>query len=141
MADEWLSRRTRAQVKRMLPAITASLSAKDNENTIDLATAENHLIQTELVEVSKDIICRRLSCDALSYPKSIGGDLTLLSALGKVFNQYFNPHVPVEASHVVAGPGATACLTSLLTTFCDTGDAVIIPGPYWSEYRWISIFL
>lgn len=70
----------------------------------------------------------------MSYPSDIGGEPYLLQALAGLFNQYFRPCVVVDESHVVAGPGATACLTSLLSSICDAGDAVIVPGSYWSMY-------
>lgn len=69
----------------------------------------------------------------LSYPQGFGGDPELLEALAAFFNRYFSPHVPVESAHVVAGPGATSCLSALLFGICNAGEAVIIPGSYWSE--------
>ncbi len=68
-----------------------------------------------------------------SYPSGLGGEPFLLRALANFFNEYFQPHVPVDSSHIVAGPGATACLSALLCGICDLGDAVLVPGTYWSQ--------
>lgn len=70
----------------------------------------------------------------MSYPSGLGGEPYLRQALADLFNQYFEPCVAVNKSHIVAGPGATACLTALLSSLCGTDDAVIVPGSYWSMF-------
>lgn len=68
----------------------------------------------------------------LSYPKGFSGDPGLLSQLARFFNTYFSPVLPVEPDHLVTAPGAATCLDTLLFNICDPGDAVLVPGPYWS---------
>ncbi|KAI0126681.1 1-aminocyclopropane-1-carboxylate synthase [Xylariales sp. AK1849] len=132
-STEWLSERVRAKVEAVLPQITTSLTARDNRSNIDLAIAENTLLRDEVVLICKEIINKRLEPKVLSYPGGFGGEPRLLRALADFFNQYFQPAVPVDFSHVVAGPGATSCLASLLSSICDPGDAIIVPGSYWSN--------
>ena len=68
----------------------------------------------------------------LSMPIALNGDLTLLQPLADLFNAYFNPAVRVAAAHIAVASGAAACLDNILWNICDEGDAVLIPGPYWS---------
>ncbi|KAL4741657.1 PLP-dependent transferase [Aspergillus similis] len=109
-------------------------SDRDKSASVDLATAENYLIRQELIDIYRDAVGRRLTSEAMSYPSGLGGEPYLRQALAGLFNQYFEPCVAVDKSHVVAGPGATACLTALLSSICGTGDAVIVPGSYWSMF-------
>ncbi|MCJ1251301.1 hypothetical protein MMC30_008533 [Trapelia coarctata] len=131
-STKWLSKRIRSKVELVLPQIAGALADRDNSSNIDLATAENHLIRAELVDVCKGIINERLAPDALSYPSSFSGEPYLVHSLADFLNRYFEPHVHVDAGHVVAGPGATACLTSLLSSICNVEDTVIVPESYWS---------
>lgn len=133
-STKWLSRRVRSKVDLMLPQISGALADRDRCSNLDLATAENHLIRAELVELCKEIINEKLAPDALSYPSGFSGEPYLLHSLANFFNRYFEPHVHVDAGHIVAGPGATACLTSLLFSICDAGDAVIVPEFYWNGF-------
>ncbi|KAL4756578.1 aminotransferase gliI [Aspergillus foveolatus] len=133
-SQAWLSSRVRPHVERILPAVTSALGDRDKSEFIDLATAENYLIRQELIGIYKNVLDRRLTSEAMSYPSGLGGEPYLRQALADLFNQYFEPCVAVDKSHVVAGPGATACLTALLSSLCGTGDAVIVPGSYWSGF-------
>lgn len=67
----------------------------------------------------------------LSYPNGFAGDISLVFTLADFFNAYFKPIVPVEQQHIVTAPGAARCLETLLFNICDTGDAVLVPSPYW----------
>ncbi|KAK0617476.1 pyridoxal phosphate-dependent transferase [Immersiella caudata] len=101
---------------------------------IDLATAENWLIRPELQEIYQAAISSGISSKNLSYPDSLAGDLELRESLALLFTRYFSPHRPVQASQVVATPGATHCLDALLTTICNEGDSILVPVPYWSGF-------
>lgn len=68
-----------------------------------------------------------------SYPRGFSGDPDLLTTLSTFLNEYFDPHEPVQQSHLATAPGAASCLDALLHTLCDTGDGVLVPGPYWSK--------
>lgn len=58
----------------------------------------------------------------------------LLESLAKLFNNYFNPCIPVSPHHIVTGLDAKSCLDALLYKICDPEDGVLVPGPYWSEF-------
>lgn len=71
----------------------------------------------------------------LSYPDGFTGDSALVEALATFFNDYFKPNIPVASSHIATAPGAAASLDALLYNICEPGDGVLVPGPFWSEYK------
>jgi hypothetical protein len=61
VSTAWLSSRVRSNVERMLPGITSALGDRDKSALIDLATAENHLIRQELIDIYKNAVDKRLA--------------------------------------------------------------------------------
>lgn len=57
----------------------------------------------------------------------------MLECLARLFNNYFNPCIPVSRSHIATAPGAAGCLDALLYNICNAGDGVLIPGPQWGK--------
>ncbi|KAF2201388.1 1-aminocyclopropane-1-carboxylate synthase 7 [Delitschia confertaspora ATCC 74209] len=131
-----LSRRGGANIKAIIPQIKDAIQEKKKKNTanIDLATAENWLIRSEIVDICKSAIAQELVEKHLSYPRGLTGDPDLVEAFAIFFNKYFNPHRPVQPQHVAAAPGASSCIDSLLYNICDPGEGVLIPGPYWNGF-------
>ena len=134
-----LSGRMSGNVETIMPKIMGTLSERTADirqkpAAIDLATAENHLLRQELVELCRDAIAEKLIPEAFSYPRGFGGDPALLEATSSFMNNYFKPHLPVEPNHVVTAAGATACLDSLLFSLCDPDDSVLVAAPFWSEF-------
>jgi DNA-binding transcriptional MocR family regulator len=75
---------------------------------------------------------KQLTQKLFSYPKGLGGDPLLLTALATFFNDNnFNHSLSVKAEHVVVAAGAGACLDAVLCTICDSGDSVLVPGHSW----------
>ncbi|KIX09590.1 uncharacterized protein Z518_00670 [Rhinocladiella mackenziei CBS 650.93] len=131
-----LSKRGWSNVDSIMPRIRAQVAERQAKQTtnIDLSTAENWLIRDELVELCKDAIVTNLEARHMSYPRGFSGDPQLLEAYAAFFNQYFNPRIPVEPSHISTAAGAHWCIDSLLYNICDSGDGVMIPGPYWNGF-------
>ena len=123
--------------------------------TFDLAIAENRCIQEDISAVVQDCVQKSLKSSVsslflmsywwahvhthanattqhLSYNKNIRGDPALLDALSNIFNNSFNPSIPVLPEHIGLSAGASICLTSLIQTLCQPRDSVLIPAPYWS---------
>ena len=129
-----LSKRAWGNVEDIMPRINAAVQERirvDNPN-IDLSTAENWLIRDEVIAIFKEAIAERLSAQDLSYPRAFAGFPEVLAAFASFFNSYFEPHTPVETSHLATAPGAASCIDTLLYNICDPGDGVLVPGPYWS---------
>lgn len=137
--QDTLSGRMSGNVDTIMPKIMGTLSERTTDvrqkpAAIDLATAENHLLRQELVELCRDAIAEKLTPEALSYPRGFGGEPGLLEATSSFLNHHFKPHLAVEPNHVVAAAGATACLDGLLFSLCDPDDAVLVAAPFWSEF-------
>ncbi|KAF2179236.1 PLP-dependent transferase [Zopfia rhizophila CBS 207.26] len=131
-----MSKRGWATVEDIMPKIKGAVAErekKDNPN-IDLSTAENWLLRSELIGICKDAVVKDLTARCFSYPRGFSGDPDLLDAYSKFFNTYFKPHKPVQPSHLATAPGAMACIDTLLYNICDPGDGVLIPGPYWNGF-------
>ncbi|KLJ12158.1 hypothetical protein EMPG_09586 [Blastomyces silverae] len=98
---------------------------------IDLSTDENCLLREELADICKPGANSELHSHH-SSAQGFAGEPTLLGSLAKLFNNYFNPCVPVRPHHIVAGSGTNSCLDTLLYKLCDPEDGVLVPGPYWN---------
>lgn len=62
----------------------------------------------------------------LTYGDELGGSKRLFAALGKLFDKYFRPVVPVLPEHLVVGCGLSTVVDHLFEKICDPGDAVLI---------------
>ena len=49
-----------------------------------------------------------------------------------MLNDYFNPKIPVEPSHIVLAAGASFALNALIEQIFEPGDGVLIATPYWA---------
>ncbi|KAI1934458.1 hypothetical protein LOZ66_005926 [Ophidiomyces ophidiicola] len=137
-----LSQRSSGVVQTIMPKISAAVAERtrlENPN-IDLSTAENWLLREELIEICKNGVVEGLAPKVgifknhFSYPNGFSGDPELIEAISSFFNKFFDPIIPVEASHIATAPGAASCLEALLFTICDPGDGVLVPGPYWNGF-------
>jgi gliotoxin/aspirochlorine biosynthesis aminotransferase len=132
-----LSRRGWANVGDIMPKIGAAVKERtkltSNPN-IDLASAENWLIRSELIDICKHSINEKLVPLDFSYPRAFAGFPDVLEAFASFFNAYFNPKIQVETSHIVTAPGAAHCLDALFYNICDPGDSILVAAPYWSLY-------
>lgn len=130
-----LSVRGWANVSQIMPKIKSAVKERirvDNPN-IDLASAENWLLRPELIDICKNAIRDKLGPVDLSYPRAFAGYPEVLEAFAQFFNNYFNPKVAVEASHLATAPGAASCLDTFFYNTCNPGDAILVPAPYWSK--------
>ncbi|KAK2855757.1 hypothetical protein FQN49_004876 [Arthroderma sp. PD_2] len=112
----------------LIPTSTDAYNGYVRPGTIDLSQTKNFLLQDELVEIYNDI--------GSQHPYPPPGETEeshLLDSLAKLFNNYFNPCIPVNKSHIATAPGATGCLNALLYNICNSGGGVLIPGPHWGD--------
>ncbi|KAK2736585.1 hypothetical protein FQN55_001599 [Onygenales sp. PD_40] len=99
---------------------------------IDLSADENCLLRDELADICKTAVNDGLHSQHFSNSQGFAGEPRLLESLAQLFNNYFNPCVPVRPHHLVTAPGAESCLDALLYNICDPEDGVLVPGPYWN---------
>lgn len=43
-------------------------------------------------------------------------------------------HLPLDAENIFVGSGCKAVLFAIFQSFCDPGDEVLLPAPYWMSY-------
>ncbi|KAM0713945.1 hypothetical protein Q7P37_010908 [Cladosporium fusiforme] len=130
-----LSRRLERYVHAIGGSLEASIKDRTNPELIDLAVAENRVSQSEILELYKATLKESLEQNASTMLETI----TKRNHADVPFEALVVSHrawwtAAVLPEHVVAGAGATACLTALLNSICDPGDAVLIPGLYWSGF-------
>ncbi|KAM5458408.1 hypothetical protein MaudCBS49596_000321 [Microsporum audouinii] len=124
------STRPRAKVPSKMPFIPTSTDACNGyirPGTIDLSRTENFLLREELAEIGKTTKTHD------SQYHDCGDSRLLLECLARLFNNYFNPCIPVSRSHIAIAPGAAGCLDALLYNICNPGDGVLMPGPQWGD--------
>lgn len=100
---------------------------------IDLATAENWLIRSNLLELLRENCWGDLESKHLSYADGMGGPCELLAALARFYNCFFEPRILVEVEHLVVGPGCSAIIDTLINDICDDGDGLLVAAPMWGS--------
>ena len=143
-----ISNHMRERLRILLP-MAASQNRVIPPNSVDLATAENWVLRSELVDLCKEAVAQKLTTKVgllrpldrsllimgqdFSYQPGFGGDLAVLEAFATFLNSNFRPSVKVLADHVATTSGAGNAIDALIHTICDDGDGVLIPGPCWSS--------
>ncbi|CZT21193.1 related to 1-aminocyclopropane-1-carboxylate synthase, and related proteins [Ramularia collo-cygni] len=138
-----LSKRMSGAVDSILPKIRSMIedritasSQPDELKKIDMGTAENALLHSEITAIYLQSLEEGLRDHKyLPYPDGFGGAPDLVESLAKFFNRYFQPRNEVSSSQIVVAPGATTCLEALLHCICDPGDGVLVPAPYWNGFN------
>lgn len=130
-----LSRRARENNAWFLEQFKRPLRRQGSKSpsSIDLATAENWLIRTEILSLLKRNAQNDLSETHLSYASGLGGTKELLEAMSAFFNRFFSPTVLVRPEHIVTGPGCSSVLDTLINDLCDDGDGLLVMAPMWGE--------
>lgn len=128
-----LSHRARTNNAWFMEQFKRPLSRQGSQSAsnIDLATAENWLIRPEILPFLQRNGKRALKEKHLSYAGGLGGTPELLAAISGFFNRFFSPKILVRPEHVVAGPGCSALLDTLINDICDDGDGVLVMAPMW----------
>ncbi|EER41140.1 conserved hypothetical protein [Histoplasma capsulatum H143] len=120
-----------------ISSITSSIMMRKIERgdpqgfDIDLSKNDNCLLREELAVNCKPTINDELHPHH-SYARGIAREPTLQGSLANLFNNYFNPCVPVNPHHITIGPRTKSCIDALLYEICDPEDGVLVPGPCWN---------
>ncbi|KAL7942001.1 PLP-dependent transferase [Trichoderma barbatum] len=106
-----------------------------NISNIDMATAENWLIRSEILPILKRNCNDALNEEHLSYANGLGGTSELLESLSTFFNRFFSPKIPVQPEHIITGTGCSAVLDTLINDICDEGDGILVTAPMWGSFQ------
>ncbi|KAF2815491.1 aminotransferase GliI, partial [Mytilinidion resinicola] len=133
-----LSRRCDLRNKTIIPQLLnqhGAVLGLSGDAVIDLSTAENCLLQKEIVheiqEKSEGPFSGIIASD-LCYSEGIGGSPIARERIATLVNRNFGPKTAVHPSHVVLAAGGSYALEALVEQICDPGDAVLIAAPYWA---------
>ena len=103
------------------------------EGIINLGTAENKLLEKELISKMKDITARDdfISQEILYYGCFYGSD-TLREKLAQFFNKYLN--ADINAGNIVCSSGAGSAVCNFAQVFLNPGDKVGVPIPFYGGF-------
>ncbi|KEP45535.1 1-aminocyclopropane-1-carboxylate synthase-like protein, partial [Rhizoctonia solani 123E] len=93
---------------------------------IKLATAENSLLNTELLEYFNTHF--RLTASHLKYRSSLvdGHENSTEDVLPPYYTTYFKPSIPIRPEHCVHADGIGSLLAQIFWAFCEAGDGVLM---------------
>ncbi|CAE6487150.1 unnamed protein product [Rhizoctonia solani] len=104
------------------------------DGIIKLATAENSLLNTELLEYFNTHF--RLTPSHLKYRPSLvdGYENSTKDVLPPYYTTYFKPRTPIKPEHCVHADGIGSLLAQIFWALCGTGDGVLMATPYYDSY-------
>ncbi|KAG9126244.1 hypothetical protein FRC07_004298 [Ceratobasidium sp. 392] len=107
---------------------------KNPSGTIKLATAENSLLTTELLEYFNGHF--ELTPSHLKYRWTLlnGYERSIKQVLPEYFNTYFKPRISILPEHCVHGDGIGSLLAQVIWALCEPGDGVLMATPYYDSY-------
>ncbi|KAH7333013.1 pyridoxal phosphate-dependent transferase [Rhizoctonia solani] len=104
------------------------------DGIIKIATAENSLLNTELLEYFNTHF--KLTPSHLKYRSSLvdGYVNSTEDVLPPYYTTYFKPRVPIKAEHCVHADGIGSLLAQVFWALCGAGDGVLMATPYYDSY-------
>ncbi|KAG9119547.1 hypothetical protein FRC07_005388 [Ceratobasidium sp. 392] len=107
---------------------------KNPSGTIKLATAENSLLTTELLEYLNAHF--ELTPSHLKYRWTLlnGYERSIKHVLPEYFSTYFKPRISILPEHCVHGDGIGSLLAQVIWALCEPGDGVLMATPYYDSY-------
>ncbi|KAL2920161.1 hypothetical protein HK105_200227 [Polyrhizophydium stewartii] len=119
----------------LIAGIRRYLSNPYSENNptgvINLGTAENQLMQPELLPKLNELSAALVSPEMLSYGLFHGSNDLFAAFL----NRHLNPVVPIDpAEEVTIQSGCTSTVNNIIQALTNPGDGVLIPTPYYGGF-------
>ena len=103
------------------------------ENVFDFSLGNPSVPSPEIVNESLTKIIENEAPTALHAYTSAEGDIEVRRAIADYINKTFDESV--TAASVYMTVGAAAALAATLTALTTPGDEVIVPAPYFPEYK------
>lgn len=103
------------------------------ENVFDFSLGNPSVAAPEVVNESIIKLLREESSVALHGYTSAQGDLSVRQAIANYINETYDECVMADCFYMSVG--AAAALTSSLTALVSPGEEVIVPAPYFPEYK------
>ncbi|CAE6474532.1 unnamed protein product, partial [Rhizoctonia solani] len=104
------------------------------DGIIKLATAENSLLNTELLKYFNSHF--KLTPSHLKYRSSLvsGYENSTEDILPSYYTTYFKPRIPIKSEHCVHADGIGSLLAQIFWALCGVGDGVLMATPYYDSY-------
>ncbi|CCO36081.1 1-aminocyclopropane-1-carboxylate synthase-like protein 1 Short=ACC synthase-like protein 1 [Rhizoctonia solani AG-1 IB] len=101
---------------------------------IRMATAENSLLTTELLEYFNTHF--KLTHFHMKYRPSLvdGYVQSTEDVLPSYYTTYFKPRIPITSQHCVHADGIGSLLAQVFWALCQVGDGVLMATPYYDSY-------
>ncbi|ORX51492.1 PLP-dependent transferase [Piromyces finnis] len=99
---------------------------------INLGTAENKLNNVELLGRINE--ASAVTAEQLLYGPNPGSD-RLREEISMLLNRHFNPKVSLNKENICVGNGCGPLLNLYGQVLFDSGDAVLVPGPYYGGFH------
>ncbi|KAI8295024.1 hypothetical protein K4K59_004845 [Colletotrichum sp. SAR11_240] len=112
------------KVKR-LPQYDAE---KRPDGFIDLSGSVNNLMHDWTKEYADDAI-RGMDAQSLLNYGPLHGSQDVRHGVANVYNKFFSPKFPIDATNVFASNGVSSAIDMLAWVLADPGDTILIPVP------------
>ncbi|KAL4908704.1 hypothetical protein BDW74DRAFT_173936 [Aspergillus multicolor] len=99
------------------------------DGIVNIGLAENALMQAEMKSITG------AESHALTYGDGFTGSTKLKAAMSHFLNRHFQPHRPLQPSHMCITAGASNAIENCAWALCDPGDYVLVGRPYWTTFR------
>ncbi|KAL0778461.1 hypothetical protein CaCOL14_006114 [Colletotrichum acutatum] len=107
----------------------------DNPNgTVILRLAENSLMHDEIGNFIKQEVTV-LPVNHLTYSTGPRGSHRLRLAAANFLTDEFKPQKSLGIGNILITPGLASAIDALAWTFCDEGDAILIPQPLYNGFK------
>ncbi|KAH7420243.1 putative aspartate aminotransferase [Cadophora sp. MPI-SDFR-AT-0126] len=100
---------------------------------ISFGTAENGLVQDELGDFVAHSV--QIPSLAFTYRFSTNGGPRFPIAMAAHMNEYFNPHAPIESSHILTGSGLTSIHEMVGLSLADPGEGILVSRPIYGRFE------
>jgi len=101
---------------------------------INLGTAENKLNNVEMLSKINDPKVSTVTAEQLLYGPNPGSD-RLREECAKLLNRYLKPRIPLTMENICVGNGCGPLTNLCGEVLFDSGDAVLVPGPYYGGFE------
>ncbi|KAK1704955.1 pyridoxal phosphate-dependent transferase [Colletotrichum lupini] len=106
----------------------------ENPNgTVILRLAENSLMHNEIADFIKQEVTV-LPVNHLTYSTGPRGSHRLRLAAANFLTDEFKPRRSLGIDNILITPGLASAIDALAWTFCDEGDAILIPQPLYNGF-------
>ncbi|GAA5983427.1 hypothetical protein JCM11641_007845 [Rhodosporidiobolus odoratus] len=104
------------------------------DGVINAGLAENSLLHPWLTDFFEKKGSLKLEHTDLTYGTSILGSERIFAALASLYAKHFNPHAPLQSSHIAVSNGLSSMIEHLAACISDEGDSWLIPAPWYNGF-------